>query len=147
MTRIRRADPTARRHGLTIVLAGMLLGALAILAFTHYRAALAGWVASDAGALASRLNLIVAAFATVAIVPSVGFSVYLWSLAVRAIRTREFPPPNVRLTRDTRVVVGRAAVARARALQILAVVMTALPVAMTWLVWRLAAALTSRTGA
>ena len=147
MAGIRRAAPSARRHALAIVLVGTILGALVILAFTHYRAALEAWVASDAGALPFRLNLIVAAFATLAIVPSVGFSVYLWSLGVRAIKAEEFPPPDVRLSRDTRVVVGRAAVARGRALQILAVAMTILPVAMTWLVWRLAAALTSRTGA
>src|SRR5574341_1091413 len=120
MSKIRKADPAARRQALLFVILGALVGSLLIVGFERYSMPFRDWLLSEPGDLSHRLRLgffLAAAFLSA---PLLVFAVYLWLLGVKALRAREFPPPGYRVIRDTPVIGGHAAVLRGRGLKIVA---------------------------
>jgi hypothetical protein len=138
MTEIRKADPAARRQALLFVILGALVGSLLIVGYERYSMPFRDWLLSEPGDLSHRLRLgffLAAAFLSV---PLLVFAVYLWSLGVKALRAREFPPPGYRVIRDTPVIGGHAAVLRGRGLKIVALCLGVASVLLWLLLWRLA---------
>jgi len=121
MTEVRRADPSARRQAVLLIIFGALVGALLIVAFERYRTPLRDWLLSEPGELAYRVRLVFFLSAVVFLVPLVAFAVYFWSLGVKVLHTQQFPPPGARVIRDTPVIGGQAAVLRGCGLKVLAV--------------------------
>jgi uncharacterized membrane protein YqjE len=137
---IRRADPTARRQALWILAIGVMIGALLIV----NRVVLIEWLASDHREFPRRLTLVLAGVAVLYVVPLVACAIYIWTLGTRAVRTREFPPKRMRVLRDTRVVVGRAAIARGRVAQALALALAGAALVLALSLWRLASVFAGR---
>lgn len=137
MTDIRKADPTARRKVALVLVVGTCVGALLIVAFERYRIPLSDWVLADPGASAQRARLIFLLLAVLLLAPLLAFAAYLWSLGERVVRAREFPPPGLRLIRDTPVITGERAVSRGRLLKVLALGCGIASAMLGLLLWRL----------
>jgi len=136
MTEVRRADATARWTVALVFVAGTCVGALLLVAFTRYRVALRDWVLADPGSSAQRVKLVLLLPATVLLAPLVALAVYLWVLGGKVVRTREFPPPGLRVIRDTPIVTGERAVSRGRLLKVLALGCGIASAALAVLLWR-----------
>ena len=121
MNEIRKADPEARRRAILVVVLGATIGALLIAGFGHFRGSLHEWLVSDPAETAFRARVVIRAAAFLLAAPLVAFAAYLWLLGAKALRAQQFPPPGLRVIRDTPVVSGPAAVTRGHAIQIFAV--------------------------
>ena len=134
---MRRADPTARRKVLLLLVVGTCIGALLIAAFERYRIPLSDWVRGDPGASAQRARLVLLCLGVLLIAPLLVLAGYLWSLGERIVRAREFPPPGMRVIRDTPVITGEKAISRGRLLKVLALGCGVVSAALVLLLWRL----------
>lgn len=129
-----RADPAARRQAMLLLLAVVLLGTPLLWLLDRNRDAIAGWIvsASNDGGVLPMLAL----FAVLAL-PAWILGGYLARLGARSLRAGQFPPPGMRVVRDTPVRTGGAGRSTAVALCVLgglvAFTGTALPVAIVWL--------------
>src|SRR5262245_41399524 len=132
MAEVRRADPTARRAVVLMFVVGTCMGALLVAAFI--RIPLSDWVLADR---ALRIKLVFVILTALVSVPLLGLAVYLWSLGGKVVRAREFPPPGLRVIRDTPIVTGERAVFRGRLLKALAIGCGAASVVLAGLLWRL----------
>lgn len=117
MAEIRRADPTARRQALALVVLGAILGIVLLCAFELYREPLLGWLRAQP----SRVSVIFLLLAGMLSVPLFALAAYLWFLGAKVERSELFPPAGLRMVRDTTVITGTAAVRRGRVLKVLAV--------------------------
>ena len=128
-----RADERTRRIALAVLVVSTALGAAAIFALQSYFAGLQTLAESDPDlAIAKgRALLTVTSIATGAAL--VAFGGYLFFLSRRISASGRFPPPGMRVIRDTAVSSGLAARRRATATLAMAVVLVAggvlLPVA------------------
>jgi hypothetical protein len=136
MTQVRKADPAARRAAVWTCVAGAIAGGLLLADLQQYRPALIEWLAADRAETAARLQLLFGALAVLLAAPLLGLAAWLWSLGGRAIRAAEFPPPGMRVIRDTPVVCGDAAVSRGRMLRAAAILVVVAAVAACALLWR-----------
>jgi hypothetical protein len=136
MTEVRRADPAARRTAALVLVAGTCVGALLLVTFTRYRIPLTDWVLACAGSSALRVKLVVLVVPALLLAPLVALAVYLWALGGKVVRTREFPPPGLRVIRDTPIVTGERAVSRGRLLKVLALGCGTASAALAVLLWR-----------
>lgn len=137
MNEIQKADPGARRLALLLLAAGTLVGVAAILGAEHLRAPLRDWLLAEPGRLAQRLSWIVLGLGAAAALPALLAAAHLWRVARKAARAHRFPPPGQKVLRDTPVLLGAAAVARARRLRVAALVACAGVVAVVLVAWRL----------
>jgi hypothetical protein len=134
---VQKADPKARRLALVFILIGMIVGALLILAVEQYQGTNRDKILSDPANTSERIRLTLLVSAALLSTPLLLFAAYCWTLGAKVRRAQRFPPPNVRVIRDTPVVYGDDAVFRARVLQALAVsllVVTGLLLAAFWYV-------------
>ena len=121
MNEIQKADPAARRQAVLLVIFGTAVGALLIAAFEHFREPFREWLLSEPAETARRAKLAAYVSAFVLCAPVIAFAIYLWLLGARVLRAQQFPPPGLRVIRDTPVIGGRGAMIRGHVFQILAV--------------------------
>ena len=138
MSDIRRADPAYRRQIIIVLIVGVFVGALAIVGVEHFQSRLRDWILSDPGALPQRVKALVLVLGVFLVAPLLVFGVYCWSLGRRVLRAREFPPPGVRVIRDTVLITGERAAFRGRLLKVLALAFGIASVVLGLLLWRLA---------
>jgi hypothetical protein len=138
MTGVRKADPGFRRQAIVVLVIGACVGALLIAGFAHYHIVVRGWLLAEPGASAQRARLIFLLLAALLLAPLLGFAAYVWSLGARVLRAREYPPPGLRVVRDTPVIAGARAVSRGRWLKALALGCGIAAVALAVLLWRFA---------
>jgi|SRR5215471_13169770 len=143
MTEVRRADPAARRTAALVLVAGTCVGALLLVAFTRYRIPLSNWVLAGPGSSALRVKLVFLLVPALLLAPLIALAVYLWALGGRVVRGREFPPPGLRVIRDTPVVTGERAVFRGRLLKVLALSCGIASAALAVLFWQFGLLLSS----
>src|SRR5215470_1926004 len=129
MTEVRRADPAARRTAALVLVAGTCVGALLLVAFTRYRIPLS--------------KLVFLLVPALLLAPLIALAVYLWALGGRVVRAREFPPPGLRVIRDTPIVMGERAVFRGRLLKVLALGCGIASAALAVLFWQFGLLLSS----
>jgi hypothetical protein len=144
MSDSRRSDPTVRRQVAVFLVVVTCVGALLIMGFERYRIPLRDWVLADLGPSAHRLKLVLVLLTALLLAPLLAVAAYLWSLAGKVIRARAFPPPGLRLIRDTPVITGASAIARGRLLQVLALGGGIASVVLGLLLWRLASLLSDK---
>ena len=130
MADVRQADPVAQRRVVLVVIAGAIAGALSIAAFERNGTSVEEWLLSEPGQLVHRIKLIFFSLGAALSVPLIGVAAYFWSIGVKVLNAREFPPPGMRVIRDTPVSLGIAAIWRGRALKAFAL---CLAVAAAWL--------------
>jgi hypothetical protein len=95
------------------------------------------WVTGDPTQVDARLRLVAGGFGVAFGVPTLLGAGYLWRFGGRIVSVNRFPPPGMRVIRDTVVLTGSAAQWRGRALQVLAVVLIVAVVGFGVVLWRL----------
>ena len=143
MTALRRADPTARRTVALLLVVGTCMGALLLVAFARYRIPLSDWILADPGSSAQRVKMVFRVLVALLLAPLLALAAYLWSLGGKVVRAREFPPPGLRVIRDTPIVTGERAVSRGRLLKVLTLGCGIALAALAVLLWRLEMLLSS----
>ena len=138
---MRRADPKARRHAVIIVAAATVIGLVLIAGPAWYREPLRAWLLDDPAVTASRARLLLAGAGALLVAPLIGFATYAWRLGSRVVAEREFPPRGHAVIRDTNIVSGDAAVAQGRGLRAIAIFLVVASIAITGVLWRVAALL------
>ena len=117
---VQKADPEARRKAILVLIFAAALGGLLISGFDHFREPFREWLQSDPAETARRARLALSVSMFVLFVPTIAFAIYFWLLGKKVLLSQQFPPPGYRVTRDTHIVRGAAAVTRGHAIQILA---------------------------
>ncbi len=107
---IQRADPAARRTALILLGCATLAGAALMIGANQLRPRFEAWLEH----YGSRVGLTLVGIAIITLGPLLGFAWYLWSLGRRTVRAGRYPPPGLRVTRDTPVLTGQAARRRGR---------------------------------
>jgi hypothetical protein len=138
MHEIDRADPGARRRALVVVALAAIVGGIGIVVGERYWPAVADWLIGDPERFRVRLATITLLAVGLTAGPLLAFAAYLWSRGARVRRQQRFPLAGDRLVRDLRVVSGKAAATRGRAMQILAAILVALAACVAVLWWRFA---------
>ena len=117
---VRKADPAARRRAVLVIIFGTALGALLIAGIEYFREPFSEWLLSKPVEMAQRAKLVIFVSAVVLSAPVIAVAIYLWLLGTKVLRAQEFPPPGLRVIRDTPVIGGSGAVTRGHAFQFLA---------------------------
>ena len=136
---VRRADATLPSQVLFYLILGTCVGALLIIGLERYRIPLRDWMMQEPAQRLKHFFLLLAAILTG---PLIAVAVYVWTLGKKIIRVREFPPPGLRVLRDTPIIMGEKAIARGRLLQVLAVICATASVPSNLLLWGLASLMT-----
>jgi len=139
--RLQPADPAARRRAVIAVAAATVAGVILIAGQGWYREPVRAWLLDDPGATAARARLLLAGAGALLVTPLLVFAIYTWRLGARVIAGREFPPRDAAVIRDTPIVSGDAAVAQGRGLRAIAIFLAVAGIAITGVLWRLAALL------
>ena len=121
MNEVQKADPDARRRAVLVLIFAAAIGGLLISAFEHFREPLREWLVSDPAETPRRARLALSVSILVLSTPAIAFAIYLWLLGRKVLRAERFPPPGLRVIRDTPVIRGAAAVTRGNAIQVFAV--------------------------
>lgn len=135
----READPGARRRAVVYLLVMAAIGAGLILYYSELLTS-----ASDDPELAfERLEQIVTSLYLFA-VPALWFATYMWRLAGRTRESGLWPPPDVPVIRDTRVLSGKPALRRARVAQAMAILVVLTSVLLPTVLLKLVRAVADR---
>ena len=134
---LQRADPVARRRALWTIVLAAAVGVTLLVVLDRSLPDLSAWVTEDPQSFSSRTKLVLLVYGAVAVLPMVAFALYFWSLGRRTVSARRFPPPEMKVFRDTSVLVGTAAETRGRVLKGLSVVISLLALGLAALLWRL----------
>jgi hypothetical protein len=145
MTQIERADPRTRRWAVALVALGAAGGLLAFLVAESRLPALHAWITEDPAQVQTRLKLIASGLAAAVAVPTLLLAAYYWRLGGRVIRSNRFPPPGMRVIRDTVIWHGESARRRGRILQGLAVILSFVVGGFVTILWRLISLFRSRS--
>lgn len=141
MQEIDKADITARRKALAVVLAGVVAGALLIAGLDHYREALQDWLLDDPDRFRQRLTAVFLLFAFLLSTPLICLAGYVWLLGARAIKSERFPPPGLQVVRDTKVLRGHDAILRGRLLIVLGTCLGVCAAVLCLLFWQIVQAM------
>ncbi len=131
-TLIQRADPQERRKIVFVVAVAAIFGVLLICAYNF----LMSWATQDPHAAIARLNMVVGSLYVLA-APVLVLCRRLWRVGREAVAAQRYPPPGMKVIRDTEVVTGAKAALRGRLLQYFSVLVGALSVASPVLLWLL----------
>jgi hypothetical protein len=97
------------------------------------------WVLEDPG---TRVPLTLTTLGLLLVLPLVGFAVYLWRMAARAVEGREFPPKGYRVVPPVPSMSGEAAISRARGVRAIAIFLVVAAAALVIMLWRFAVLIT-----
>ena len=121
---IQKADPRARRTAIVTLGLATLAGLVLMLVVESQLSAWLEWITEDPEQMDDRLVLCGWGLALGVVVPMLLLAAYLWRLGSRIVHSGVFPPPGIRVVRDTRVLFGRRA-ADASCLSILSLPLSA----------------------
>jgi len=132
------ADPRMRR-GVAIAVAVVI--AVGLVLFAELQSELdriASLAQRDPEAATARGIRLVTILALVAGLSLLGVGGWFWQLARRIRRTDQYPPPGMRLLRDTPLLAGTRAWTVATKAKVIAVLTWLLGLAIAWYLWQLA---------
>jgi len=133
---IQKADPSARRKALIIMLVGAMVGVPLSLNVE-------GWLKTNSELILSH-PLILCATLALPLLVGAGWS---WLLGCRIVASKKWPPPGMKVIKDTRVEIGDRAVRRGTAIRVLAGVLFAGACGMAIMIWLLVESVAKPTGA
>lgn len=123
-----------------MVAAAIVVGGAVLWTFDAYRPELMDWLLEDPPA---RLGWLIGGLGVLTL-PVYLFAWGFWTMGRAVVSSERYPPPGMRVVRDTRVVTGRAAVRRGRWLQGGAVAVAVLGIGLAVLLSMMAVYLTTR---
>ncbi len=136
MDEIQPADARARRTAVWIIGVAAVLGMLAILVFEYFRDDFQAWLEQTIDYLLGNLVIVFVA-AVVFVSPVIAAGIYLFLFGNRIVRSQRFPPPDISVTRDTRVFNGPLAIRRGRFLQFMSLVVIVAAGAIPYVIWKM----------
>jgi hypothetical protein len=122
-----------------VVAIGALAGALLIATMQSQLGALQKVAAENPAVIQENFGIITWALIAAVVLPVWAFNIYLWRLGSRIVVTGQFPPPGMKVLRDTPVLRDAAARKCGRLLQVVAAVTSAAALGIAIALWRLAA--------
>jgi hypothetical protein len=141
MNDIQQADRRARTIAVVLLTCGTVIGIALLIVADRAGPAVEAWLTGDSVQAQARLTSAFGALALAIALPVLGFAAYLWWLGARSVRAERFPPPGLRVSRDTAVVHGNDARRWGRVAQVLAVVLIGAVGLLVFFLWRLLAIL------
>ncbi|MBL1142696.1 MAG: hypothetical protein HND53_11755 [Proteobacteria bacterium] len=117
MTEIQKADPTARKKALFIIIIGGSVGALFLFLCSIYKVDIYNWLDNNLEFLLDHSSYVLFVL-FILFSPLIIFSVYFYKFSLRIINDERMPPDNYPVVRDTKVFTGSQALSRARLLQL-----------------------------
>jgi hypothetical protein len=129
-------DPGARRQAILLFVVVAAIGGVAILRLEPYLESITGLADTDPREALRQLAFVTKVMTVAIIVPMFAFVAWLLVLARRVHRAERFPPPGMALTRDTRILRGRAARVRAWSIAVLALALAASSIVLPVFMWR-----------
>ncbi|MEX5283767.1 hypothetical protein [Nitrospira tepida] len=134
----------ARRLALVFLAIGAVVGTLLILTVEQHQGTIREQLLAEPTRAPDRIRSAFLISAVLLSAPLVIFAAYFWNLGAKVRRAQRFPPPNVRLIRDTPVVYGEEAAFRARGLQALAMGLLVFTLLLLLLFWYVLSTLSER---
>jgi hypothetical protein len=134
---IQRADPQLRRIAGLLFAALVVAGSVALLALQSWLSDVAKAAPSTTG---TQLLIAFGGLVAISCATLLAAAVCLSRTAAQVLATKQFPPPGMRVIRDTPVLRGAAAMRRARILQSIGAALVVCGVALAVAAWRLHAA-------
>lgn len=128
--------PGARRRALLAVAVAAVLGGAAILALEPYLERVTHLADKDPRNALRQLTVLIKLVTAGIIVPMFAFVAWLLVLARRVLLAQRFPPPGMALARDTRILRGRQAHARAYVIVVVALALGAASIVLPVFLWR-----------
>ena len=134
MTEIQKADPATRKKAIYLLLAGLGAGALLLAAATVFEAFWQGLIERHADWIVAHpvVGLVTGGVLALPLLP---LGVWLLRLGRRVRKASRFPPPDHPVIRDTPVVTGRRARMTGFLLQMQAIALLIIALAMPLLLW------------
>ena len=129
---IHEADPRVRRNAIVVVVVAGIVGAGMLHALGGWSEGLRSWV-EGSPEQAATLFLVVTVVGVSG--PMLGLAFWMKRFASRVGRVGRYPPPDARLTRDTRVRRGSSALAIARLHYVSAAIAVVIAICAPVLVW------------
>ena len=143
MNDIQQADRRLRAIAIALLAVGTFIGVMLLLLAERLGPLAEAWLTGDPAQFRPRLTASFGALALAIALPVLAFAGYLWWLGARIVGAERFPPPGLRVIRDTPVVQGSAARQWGRFAQLLALVLIAVVAWLVYALWRLLALLSS----
>jgi hypothetical protein len=141
MNEVQKADPQARRRALVLIAVGAGVGAATIVVSRRLLPAASAWVAED---VAGRLPVVTFILSAIPTLPLAASGGWLWRFGSRVVNAGRFPPPGLRVVKDTPVFEGPTAVRRGQTLRAVGLALIVAALAGAVLLWRLLANLAGR---
>jgi hypothetical protein len=134
MAEVQKADPRTGRAAAIIVVAATLVGALLITAADQLQPGVRAWVLQNP---AARIRIVILVLVLLTTGPVLGVAAYVWNFGSRIVGAGRYPPPGVRVYRDTPVLTGEPAVARGRIYKIFGAFFGVAGFLLAFFLWRL----------
>lgn len=144
MREIQKADHDARRRAFILVGIAAVIGMGAILLLESYKGEIEDYLERNVDYFLAHPEIPALGFC-ILILPIYIFAIYLWRLGSSVVREQRFPPPGLRVIRDTPVLSGVAGVRRGRIMQGLALLLFSCGVALPLIIWYTFSMLTNGT--
>ena len=127
--RIQRADTEARSKAIRLAVIGIAGAALLAALLTALEHDITAWIERHVVDLVDTPGTLTLLLGIV-MLPLLAMSVYVFREGSRIVRARRFPPPGQQVIKDTPIIEGNQAVRRGRAIQLIALLMAAISLAM-----------------
>ncbi|MGD8699292.1 MAG: hypothetical protein PVJ43_08385 [Gemmatimonadales bacterium] len=135
---IHKADRRARRHAVIVVIVACVVGAAILHALGNSAESLRAWIEHDVERAGRTLFVLMALGFSA---PMLGLALWIGRFAGEIKRAGRYPPPEAKLTRDTRIRTGTSATAIARLHYLLAVLAALMAIFVPVVLWRVYAGL------
>ena len=127
---IQKADPEKRRNLILACVIACVAGGVLIVVYDM----LLSWAARDAGVEVQRVNVVIGSLLLLAI-PVIAISRTIWMAGRDVVRTQRYPPPGMKVIRDTVVVTGAKARGYGSLMQVMSILFVVLSFAVPMVLW------------
>lgn len=134
MVQIQKADPKARRTAIMSLIGGAVVGVGLFFLLEYSVGNVNRWIESNVVFLVEHhyLSFLIM---LLLVSPVLWLSIYLIRFAGKIVKVERFPPPDMLVIRDVRVLEGKPVVLRGRLLQVLCWIILLAAAAIPLLVW------------
>lgn len=136
-TEIQKADAAARLRIVKWLIVAALVGFVLLMLAQPIVGEISVWAFGNPERAGERISILIIVLSVTSVVPLALIAKFLLRFASAITTADRYPPPGWPVTRDTKIVRGPRAAARARALRVLASLLALGALIMVYLYWRL----------